>query len=68
MRKQKLQYFIKRTFMQKQVNSLFSILESVQYWFIWKFISDEVIEEYARDTPVILDSMEEYFKDSGHDY
>ncbi len=50
--------------MKRNVNSLRSVVEAIQYWFIWKFIDDDVIEEYARDTPIIMEGMEEYFADS----
>ncbi len=59
-----LSYKIKKLLMKRNVNSLRSVVEAIQYWFIWKFIDDDVIEEYARDTPIIMEGMEEYFADS----
>lgn len=54
--------------MKRNVNSLRSVVEAIQYWFIWKFLDDDVIEEYARDTPIIMEGMEEYFADSKYEY
>ncbi len=61
-------YKIKKLLMKRNVNSLRSISEAIQYWFIWKFLDDDVIEEYARDTPIIMEGMEEYFADSKYEY
>lgn len=64
----KIKYKVKKLLMKRNVNSLRSISEALQYWFIWKFLDDDVIEEYARDTPRIMEGMEQYFADSDDRY